>query len=78
MKASLGLHEGSAQPALNHRAVALRSRRIRSVAKPNPAVKKKKRELGRLKVKLTKAEQTYGQKAHDNILPRSTESPAIA
>jgi transposase len=33
---------------------------------PNPAVKKKKRELGRVKAGLTKAEQAYGQKAHDN------------
>jgi transposase len=33
---------------------------------PNPAVKKKKLELSRIKAKLTKAEQAYGQKAHDN------------
>lgn len=33
---------------------------------PNPAVKKKKRELNRVKAQLTKAEQAYGQKAHDN------------
>ena len=33
---------------------------------PNPAVKEKKQEMGRIKVKLTKAEQAYGQKAHDN------------
>jgi transposase len=33
---------------------------------PNPAVKEKKRELGRIKTLLTKAEQAYGQKAHDN------------
>jgi hypothetical protein len=33
---------------------------------PNPAVKEKKRELGRLKAQLTKAEQAYGQKAHEN------------
>ena len=33
---------------------------------PNPAVKEKKRELGRVKAQLTKAEQVYGQKAHDN------------
>ena len=33
---------------------------------PNPAVKEKKRELGRVKAQLRKAEQTYGQKAHDN------------
>jgi transposase len=33
---------------------------------PNPAVKEKKRELGRVKAKLAKAEQAYGQKAHDN------------
>ena len=33
---------------------------------PNPAVKEKKRELGRIKTQLTKAEQAYGQKAHDN------------
>jgi len=33
---------------------------------PNPAVKEKKRELGRIKASLTKAEQAYGQKAHDN------------
>jgi transposase len=34
---------------------------------PNPALKKKKRELGRVKARLTKAEQAYGQKAHDNL-----------
>ncbi len=33
---------------------------------PNPAVKKKRRELGQIKAQLTKAEQAYGQKAHDN------------
>lgn len=33
---------------------------------PNPAVKAKKRELGRLNAELTKAEQTYGQRAHEN------------
>jgi len=33
---------------------------------PNPAVKEKKRALGQVKAKLTKAEQAYGQKAHDN------------
>ena len=33
---------------------------------PNPEVKEKRRELGRVKVRLTKAEQAYGQKAHDN------------
>ena len=33
---------------------------------PNRAVKEKKRELGRVKARLTKAEQAYGQKAHDN------------
>jgi hypothetical protein len=33
---------------------------------PNPAVKEKRRELGRVKASLTKAEQAYGQKAHDN------------
>ena len=33
---------------------------------PNPAVKEKKRELGRIKAQTTKAEQAYGQKAHDN------------
>lgn len=33
---------------------------------PNPAVKEKKRELGRVKTKLTKAEQAYGQHAHEN------------
>jgi hypothetical protein len=33
---------------------------------PNPAVKEKKRELDRIKTQLTKAEQAYGQKAHDN------------
>jgi len=34
---------------------------------PNPAVKEKKRELGRVKAQLTKAEQAYGRKAHDNL-----------
>ncbi len=34
---------------------------------PNPAVKEKRRELGRVKARLTKAEQAYGQKAHDNL-----------
>jgi transposase len=33
---------------------------------PNPALKAKKKELGQVKAKLTKAEQAYGQKAHDN------------
>ena len=33
---------------------------------PNPAVKENKRELARIKATLTKAEQAYGQKAHDN------------
>jgi hypothetical protein len=33
---------------------------------PNPAVKEKKRELGSVNAKLTKAEQAYGRKAHDN------------
>jgi transposase len=33
---------------------------------PNPAVKEKKKELGRVQARLTKAEQVYGQKAHDN------------
>ena len=33
---------------------------------PNPAVKEKKKEMGRVKAKLTKAEQAYGRKAHDN------------
>ncbi|MEE9255084.1 MAG: hypothetical protein V3U43_09120, partial [Pseudomonadales bacterium] len=33
---------------------------------PNPAVKEKKRELGRVKAELTKAEQAYGQHAHEN------------
>lgn len=33
---------------------------------PNPAVKAKQRELGRIKAELTKAEQAYGQKAHEN------------
>jgi len=33
---------------------------------PNPAVKVSKRELGRIKATLTKAEQAYGQQAHDN------------
>ena len=35
-------------------------------SRPNPAVKEKKRKLGRIKAQLTKAEQAYGQKAHDN------------
>jgi hypothetical protein len=33
---------------------------------PNPAVKENKRELARVNATLTKAEQAYGQKAHDN------------
>ena len=33
---------------------------------PNPAVKETKRKLGRIKTELAKAEQAYGQKAHDN------------
>jgi transposase len=33
---------------------------------PNPAVKEMKRELGRVKALLAKAEQDYGQKIHDN------------
>ncbi|MFQ5705801.1 MAG: putative transposase, partial [Gemmatimonadales bacterium] len=33
---------------------------------PNPVVKEKKRELGRVKAELTKAEQAYGQQAHEN------------
>ena len=33
---------------------------------PNPAVKEKKREWGRVKAELTKAEQAYGQHAHEN------------
>ena len=33
---------------------------------PNPAVKEKKKQIAKLKAKLTKAEQAYGQKAHDN------------
>jgi transposase len=33
---------------------------------PNPAVKETKGELGRIKARLAKAEQAYGQKAHDN------------
>ncbi len=33
---------------------------------PNPAVKEKKRELGRVKAELTKAEQAYGHHAHEN------------
>ena len=33
---------------------------------PNPAVKAQKRELGRVKAELTKAEQAYGQQAHAN------------
>ena len=34
---------------------------------PNPAVKEKNRELDKVKAKLTKAEQAYGQQAHDNL-----------
>jgi len=33
---------------------------------PNPSVKEKKCELAKVKAKLTKAEQAYGQQAHDN------------
>jgi transposase len=33
---------------------------------PNPAMKTKKRELGRVKARLTKAERAYGEKAYDN------------
>ena len=33
---------------------------------PNPAVKQKKRELSRVKAELSKAEQAYGQHAHEN------------
>ena len=33
---------------------------------PNPVVKDKTRELGHVKATLAKAEQAYGQKAHDN------------
>ena len=33
---------------------------------PNPEVKEKRRELCRVKAQLTRAEQSYGQKAHDN------------
>lgn len=33
---------------------------------PNPALKEKKKELGRIKAELAKAEQAYGQEAHDN------------
>ena len=33
---------------------------------PNPAVKEKKREWGRVKAELTKAEQAYGQHVHEN------------
>lgn len=33
---------------------------------PNPAVKEKKHELAKIKARLTKAEQAYGQEAHDN------------
>jgi hypothetical protein len=33
---------------------------------PNPAVKAKKRELSQARVRLKKAEQTYGQKAYEN------------
>jgi len=33
---------------------------------PNPAVKAQRRELGRVKAELTKAEQAYGQQAHEN------------
>jgi len=34
---------------------------------PNPAVKEKRKDLSRITIKLTKAEQAYGQKAHDNL-----------
>ncbi|MCK5798845.1 MAG: hypothetical protein KAI47_16750, partial [Deltaproteobacteria bacterium] len=37
---------------------------------PNPAVKAKKRELEKVKSTLTKAEQAYGQEAHDNQEPK--------
>lgn len=33
---------------------------------PNPVLKEKKRELGQVQAELTKAEQAYGQKAHEN------------
>jgi hypothetical protein len=33
---------------------------------PNPAVKKKKRELSKAQARLTQAEQAYGQKAYEN------------
>jgi hypothetical protein len=33
---------------------------------PNPAVSEKKRELSHMKAELTKAQQNYGQKAHEN------------
>ena len=33
---------------------------------PNPAVKVNKKQLGQVQAKLSKAEQAYGQKAHDN------------
>jgi hypothetical protein len=33
---------------------------------PNPALKEKNRELGRVKSELAKAEQAYGQQAHEN------------
>ena len=33
---------------------------------PNPAVKEKQRERGQVTAQLTKAEQAYGQRAHDN------------
>ena len=33
---------------------------------PNPAVKEKQRELGHVTAQLTKAEQAYGQQAHDH------------
>jgi hypothetical protein len=37
---------------------------------PSPAVHEKKRELNRIKAELTKAEQAYGQKAHENSGPK--------
>ena len=33
---------------------------------PNPEVKEKKKQVAKLKARLAKAEQAYGQKAHDN------------
>ena len=33
---------------------------------PNPVIKEKKREVGRIQAKLTKAEQAYGHKAHEH------------